>query len=76
MGPAAVDQVNAHLRTFPREPADFRVVLTFHHTDGSLCEAQLTQDNATGLLSEIARVIHQGKEPGHRPLANDEAEMS
>ena len=73
--PASVDGVNAHLRTFPRDHADFRVVLTFHHLDGSLCEAELTRDDATRLLSEIVRVIHQGKDLGGCPSVVGEAEM-
>lgn len=54
-----VSGVNAHLR-IPRDPADFRVVVTFHHADGALCEAELTPDEAAGLMAEIGRVINRG----------------
>lgn len=55
-----VSGVNAHLRLLPRDPNDFRVVVTFHHTDGSLCEAELKPVEAAGLMSEIACVIDHG----------------
>lgn len=54
-----VTGVNAHLR-IPRDPADFLVVVTFHHADGALCEAELTPNEAVGLMAEIGRVIDQG----------------
>lgn len=54
-----ISGVNAHLR-IPRDPADFRVVLTFHHTDGTLCEAELMPNEAAGLMAEIGRAIDQG----------------
>lgn len=54
-----VSGVNAHLR-IPRDPADFRVVVTFHHADGTLCEAALTPHEAVGLMAEIGRAIDQG----------------
>lgn len=57
-----VSGVNAHLRLIPRDPGDFRVVVTFHHADGSLCEAELRPVEAAGLMSEIACVIDQGNE--------------
>lgn len=56
--------VNAHLRLIPRDPGDFRVVVTFHHANGSLCEAELKPVEAAGLMSEIARVIDQGNRRG------------
>lgn len=55
-----VSGVNAHLRLIPRDPSDFRVVVTFHHTGDSRCEAELNPIEATGLVSEIACVIDQG----------------
>ncbi len=55
-----VSGVNAHLRLIPRDRSDFRVVVTFHRADGSLCEAELKPVEAAGLMSEIARVIDQG----------------
>lgn len=55
-----VSGVNAHLRLFPRNPGDFRVVVTFHRADGSICEAELTPLDAASLMSEIARTIDQG----------------
>jgi hypothetical protein len=58
--------VNAHLRLIPRDPNDFRVVVTFHHTDGSLCEAALKPVEAAGLMSEILHVIDRGNDQGHR----------
>lgn len=58
-----VSGVNAHLR-IPRDPADFRIVVTFHHADGSLCEAELTPVEAVGLMAEIGRVIDQGSASG------------
>jgi hypothetical protein len=61
-----VSGVNAHLRLSPRDPNDFRVVVTFHHTDGSLCEAALKPVEAAGLMSEILHVIDRGNDQGHR----------
>lgn len=62
-----VSGVNAHLRLIPRDPENYRVVLTFHHADGSLCEAALGPSEATELMSEIAGVIDQGKhQDSHR----------
>ncbi|PIX63930.1 MAG: hypothetical protein COZ43_13055 [Sphingomonadales bacterium CG_4_10_14_3_um_filter_58_15] len=55
-----VSGVNAHLRLIPRDPGAFRVVVTFHQGDGSLCEAELQPVEAAGLMSEIAHVIDQG----------------
>src|SRR3546814_12347222 len=57
---ASVSGVNAHLLELPREPRDFRVVVTFHHEDGSLCEAELAPAEAARLMSEILGVINQG----------------
>lgn len=54
-----VSGVNAHLR-IPRKPADFRVVVTFHHADGTLCEAELTPNEAAELMAQIGRTIDQG----------------
>lgn len=59
-----VNGVNAHLRQFPRDPGDFRVVVTFHREDGSLCEAELKPIEAATLMSEIARVIDHGNNCG------------
>ena len=53
--------VNAHLRMFPRDRSTFRVVLKFHLADGSLCEAELSPDQAADLVNEIAGVIEQGR---------------
>jgi hypothetical protein len=77
-----VSGVNAHLRLIPRDPNDFRVVVTFHHTDGSLCEvvtfhradgspceAELKPVEAAGLMSEIWHVIDQGNDQGRRTAA-------
>lgn len=55
-----VSGVNAHLRRIPRDPSDFQLVVTFHHANGSLGEAELNPIGATGLVSEIACVIDQG----------------
>jgi hypothetical protein len=55
-----VSGVHAHLRLIPRDPGDFRVVVTFHYADGSLCEAELKPVESAGLMSEIAHVIDQG----------------
>lgn len=44
----------------PRTPGDFRVVLTFHHADGKLCEAALTPLEASMLVSEVAHVLEEG----------------
>ena len=55
-----VTGVNAHLRVIPREPQDFRVVVTFHQADGSLCEAELAPTEAARLMSEILGIINQG----------------
>lgn len=57
---ASVSGVNAHLRVIPREPRDFRVVVTFHHEDGSLCEAELAPAEAARLMSEILGAINHG----------------
>ena len=54
-----VSGVNAHLR-IPRDPGDFRVVVTFHHADGLLCEAELKPVDAIGLMAEIGHVVDQG----------------
>ena len=63
-----VSGINAHLRLIPRDPGDYRVVVTFHHANGSLCEAELKPVEAAGLMSEIARVIDQGNRRGlHSP---------
>lgn len=63
-----VSGINAHLRLIPSDLGDFRVVVTFHHTNGSLCEAELKPVEAAGLMSEIARVIDQGNGRGlHSP---------
>jgi len=48
------------LRLIPRDPNDFRVVATFHHVDGSRCEAELKPFEAAGLISEIVQVINHG----------------
>lgn len=61
--PLPINGVNAHLRLKPRDPDDFWVVVTFHHADGSLCEAELKPFEAAGLMSEIAHVIDQGNSP-------------
>lgn len=55
-----VTGVNAHLRFFPSAPEEFRVVVTFHRSDGSLCEALLSPLEAAGLMAEIVRAIDQG----------------
>lgn len=63
-----VSGINAHLRLIPRDKGDYRVVVTFHHANGSLCEAELKPVEAAGLMSEIARVIDQGNRRGlHSP---------
>jgi hypothetical protein len=62
-----VNGVNAHLRLIPRDPSDFRVVVTFHSADGSLCEAELKPVEAAGLMSEIACVIERGNSRGPAP---------
>lgn len=63
-----VSGVNANLRLIPCDPGGYRVVVTFHHADGSLCEAELKPFDAAGLMSEIARVIDQGNRRGlHSP---------
>ena len=67
-----VSGVNAHLRMIPRDPSDFRVVVTFHRADGSLCEAELKPVEAAGLMSEIARVIDQGNGRERRKGAGHE----
>jgi hypothetical protein len=54
-----VTGVNAHLR-IPRDPAEFRVVITFHHVDGLLCEAELTPNQADELMAGIGRAIYLG----------------
>jgi hypothetical protein len=64
-----VSGVNAHLRLIPRDPNDFRVVVTFHRADGSLCEAELKPVEAAGLMSEIWHVIDQGNDQGRRTAA-------
>ena len=64
-----VSDVNAHLRTIPRDLSDFRVVVTFHRSDGSLCEAELKPAEAAGLMSEILCVINQGNGGAHRRRA-------
>ena len=68
-----VSGVNAHLRLIPRDPSDFRVVVTFHRADGSLCEAELKPVEAAGLMSEIACVIDQGNGREHRKGAAPDA---
>lgn len=55
-----VSGVNAHLRTIPQTPGEFRIVLTFHHADGKLCEAALTPLEASMLVSEVAHVLEEG----------------
>ena len=57
---APVSGFNAHLRLTPRSPGEYRVVLTFHHSDGQLGEAALTPLEASMLLSEIAHVLEVG----------------
>ena len=57
---SSVNGVNTHLRLIPQAPGDFRVVLTFHHTDGKLCEAALTPPEASMLVSEVAHVLEEG----------------
>lgn len=69
-----VSGVNAHLRLIPRGPGGFRVVVTFHHADGSLCEAELTPVEAVGLMAEISRVIDQGDTSGPHASPNEERE--
>lgn len=48
----------------PREPGEFRVVVTFHHGDGALCQAELRPAEASELVAEIARAIDQGNAIG------------
>jgi hypothetical protein len=55
-----VSGVNAHLRLIPRDPSDFLVVVTFHHANGSLGEAELNPIEAAGFVSEIACISVQG----------------
>lgn len=63
-----VSGINAHLRLIPCDPGDYRVVVTFHHANGSLGEAELEPVEAAGLMSAIARVIDQGNRRGlHSP---------
>ena len=69
-----VSSVNAHLRPIPRDPNDFRVVVTFHRADGSLCEAELKPVEAAGLMSEIALVINQGNGHGLRTASGEKRE--
>lgn len=51
---------HGHLRTIPQAPGDFRVVLTFHHADGKLCEAVLSPLEASMIVSEVAHVLEEG----------------
>lgn len=64
---------NAHLRLMPHSPGEYRVVLTFHHGDGQLCEAALTPLEASMLLSEIAHVLEEGDRRATRSEAGPDA---
>lgn len=64
---------NAHLRLMPQAPDEYRVVLTFHHGDGQLCEAALTPLEASMLLSEIAHVLEEGDRRAIRSEAGRDA---
>ena len=57
---APVSAFNARLDTTLEARGEFRVVLTFHHSDGQLYEAALTPLEASMLLSEIAHVLEDG----------------
>ncbi len=70
-----VSGVNAHLRLIPRNPGDFRVVVTFHRADGSLCEAELRPVEAAGLMSEIARIVDQGSSLGIHTASGEKREV-
>lgn len=69
---APVSGLNAHLRLMPQTAGAYRVVLTFHHGDGQLCEAALTPLEASVLVSEIAQVL----EDGDRRAGGSELERS
>ena len=55
-----VSRVKAQLSLIPETPADFRIVLTLRHADGSLCEAALTPIEASILVSELADALGEG----------------
>jgi hypothetical protein len=69
---APVNAFNAHLRVMHQASGEFRIVLTFHHSDGQLCEAVLTPLEASVLVSEIADVL----EDGDRRVSRSELEQS
>jgi hypothetical protein len=70
---APVSAFNAHLRLTPQAPGEYRVVLTFHLSDGQLCEAALTPLEASILLSEIAHVLEDGDRRAGRSEAGANA---
>jgi hypothetical protein len=71
---AHVSEFNAHLRLMPMTPDQYRVVLTFHHGDGRLCEAALTPLEACELVSEIAHVLEHGDRCVSRSKLEESAE--
>jgi hypothetical protein len=65
--------LNAHLRLLPGTPGEYRVVLTFHHGDGQLCEAALTPIEACVFVSEIANVLEDGDRRASRSKLEENA---
>lgn len=55
-----VSGVNAHLRQIPPDPSGFKAVVTLHHADGALCEAELEPVEAAHLMPGILQVINRG----------------